>query len=69
MPICGIYRKVFPGGNCESVPISAVPAGESAYPVGFVLFPAGNSAYPAGLVLSPPGKVLILQDSCCPRRE
>ena len=69
MLICGISKRVFLGGNYESVPISAVPVGESAYPVGFVLFPAGNSAYPAGLVLSPPGKVLILQDSCCPRRE
>ena len=54
MLICGISKRVFLGGNYESVPISAVPAGESGYP--------------DGLMLSPPGIVLLRQDSGCPRR-
>ena len=38
-------------GKCLSAPIGIVPAGESGYPVGFVL--------------SPPGIVLLRQDSGC----
>ena len=41
--IYGKYRKAFPVGNYESVPISAFPSGESAYPSGFVLPPPGTA--------------------------
>ena len=43
MLIYGKYRKAFPVGNYESVPILAVPSEESASPVGFVLSPAGTA--------------------------
>ena len=46
-------------GKCLSAPIGIVPAGESGYPVGFVLSPPGI------VLLPPPGIVLLRQDSGC----